>query len=118
MFFRVGARLSPEHLVGQFFLPAQTIITIAIGALPIRVRELIILPDVVAIFIKSGPHLPCFGQLLFAKGGLHLLNVRIRAVLLLRNSFRFLSRPSARKKVSAGFSVLVGFWEVGIVVSV
>ena len=44
--------------------------------------------------------------------------MRVRAGLLLRDSFRFLPRPSARKKVFAGFSVLVGFWEGGIVVSV
>ena len=44
----------------------QAVIATAIGALPIRVRELILLPDVIAILIESGPHLPCLGQLLYA----------------------------------------------------
>ena len=78
VFFGIGFRLSSEHLVGQFLLPTQTAIAIAIGALPIRVRELVVLPNVVAILIESGPHLPRFGQLLFAEGGLHFRHVRVR----------------------------------------
>jgi hypothetical protein len=64
-------------LIRQFFLPAQAIVTITIGPRPIRVRELIVLPDVIAIFIESGPHHMCFFQLILAEGGLHLLNMSV-----------------------------------------
>ena len=54
----------------------QAVIATAIGALPIRVRELILLPDVIAILIESGPHLPCLGQLLYAGDGFYSYKVR------------------------------------------
>ena len=54
----------------------EAVIAAAIGALPIRVREVIVLPDVIAILIESGSHLLCLGQLLYAGDGFYSHKVR------------------------------------------
>ena len=56
----------------------QAVSAAAICAPPIRVRELIVLPDVIAILIESGPLLPCLGQLFYAGDGFYSYEVRAR----------------------------------------